>query len=160
MEWRDQPLSLRHNPLKEMSVDDIARMLESEGADITNLRKFATYRWFIALGNQDNEVVGTVALKNISHSMGYAEIGYGIAETHHDKGIATAAVKLLVKKVFSETTLRKLIALVHVENLPSCRVLEKLGFRREGLLREHYIIAGQPVDEVFYSLLKNEWDPL
>jgi RimJ/RimL family protein N-acetyltransferase len=159
MEWRNQPLSLRHNPLKAMSADDIARMLESEGADLEDLGKFAAYRWFIDLGNEDNEVVGTVSLKNISHSMNYAEIGYGVAEAHHGKGIATSAVKLLVEKAFSGTALRKLMALVHVENRPSCRVLEKLGFRREGLLREHYIIADQPVDEVLYGLLKHEWNP-
>ncbi|HJX84174.1 MAG TPA: GNAT family N-acetyltransferase, partial [Candidatus Angelobacter sp.] len=116
MAWRNQPLSLRHNPLKAMSADDTARMLESEAADLADLGKFAAYRWFVALGNEDSEVVGTVSLKNISHSMNYAEIGYGIAEAQHGRGIATAAVKLLVDKVFSETALRKLIALVHVEN--------------------------------------------
>jgi ribosomal-protein-alanine N-acetyltransferase len=46
---------------------------------------------------------------------------------------------------------------VHEENQASRRVLEKLGFQEEGLLREHYIINGTPVNEVLYALLKHEW---
>jgi [ribosomal protein S5]-alanine N-acetyltransferase len=154
IEWRNQPLSLQHNPLKTMTRAEIARMLDSEGSELTDLKKYETYRWFVEL-NED--VVGSVSLKNISHSMGYGEIGYGIAAKHQSRGIATAAVRLLVNKIFTETPLRKLVALVHDKNHPSRRVLEKLGFKQEGLLREHYIINGKPVDEVLYSALKHEW---
>lgn len=155
MEWRRQPLSIRHNPLQPMTKAEIVKMLESEGSDVSDLRKYATYRWFIAV---DGEIVGTVSLKNISYSMGYGEIGYGVAESRHRQGIATASVRMLVNKVFSETPLRKLIAYVHEQNLASCRVLEKLGFQREGMLREHYIIGGKPVNEILYGMLKSEWE--
>ena len=80
-----------------------------------------------------------------------------MAESHHGKGIATAALRLLIEKIFAESTLRRLLAYVHEENQPSRRVLEKLGFQEEGLLREHYIISGAPVNEVLYALLKREW---
>lgn len=137
-----------------MSKDEIAAMLESEGSSLADLTKYASYRWFVGVGG---EVVGSVSLKNISHSMGYAEIGYGIAEEHHGKGIGTAAARLLVSRIFQETWLRKLIALVHDKNHASRRVLEKLGFRQEGLLREHYLIRSRPVDEILYGLLKQDW---
>jgi RimJ/RimL family protein N-acetyltransferase len=154
LQWRNQPLSIRHNPLKEMTKDEIASMLAAEGANLSDLKKFESYRWFISV---DGQMVGAVSLKNISHSMGYAEIGYGVAESHQGKGIATAAVRLLVEKIFHETDLRRLLAYVHEENIASRRVLEKLGFQEEGLLREHYVIRGVPVNEVLYSLLKREW---
>jgi len=48
---------------------------------------------------------------------------------------------------------------VHEENRASRRVLEKSGFVQEGLLREHYLINGQPVNEVLYGLLRQEWKP-
>jgi len=156
IEWRNQPLSVRHNPLQPMTPDEIAKMLAAQGSDLTDLRKHDSYRWFVAV---DSHVVGSVSLKNISHSMAYAEIGYGVAESHHRRGVATAAVGLLVKKVFTETPLRKLLAFVHDKNQASCRVLEKLGFRQEGLLLEHYLINGQPENEILYCLLKHEWRP-
>lgn len=154
MEWRSQGLTVRHNPLQPLTKAELVNVLESEGSELSDPKKYSSYRWFIQVGS---EIVGTVSLKNISHSMGYAEIGYGVAEMHHGRGIATQAVRLLVSKIFEETTLRKLIAYVHDRNRASCRVLEKLGFQREGLLREHYIIAGKPVNEILYALLKSEW---
>lgn len=154
IEWRNQTLSIRHNPLQNMTGEEIARTLEKEGSELPDLRKFQSYRWFV---KRENELVGTLSLKNISHSMGYAEIGYGIAESHQGKGMATAGVSLLIEKVFRETPLRKLIAFVHVENRASCRVLTKLGFQQEGLLREHYVIQGRPVDEALFGLLRHEW---
>ena len=69
-----------------------------------------------------------------------------------------AAVRMLVDKVLAETALRKLVAYVHDQNRASCRVLEKLGFRQEGFLREHYIINGKPENEIVYGLLKSEWE--
>ena len=60
-------------------------------------------------------------------------------------------------RVFRETPLRKLFAYVHAQNTPSRRLLERLGFAQEGLLREHYLIDGAPADEAFYGLLRREW---
>jgi len=154
IEWRGQPLSVRHNPLKEMSTEEIQKMLQEEGTDLADLRKYESYRWFISV---DGQVCGTVSLKNISHSMGYGELGYGVAESHQGNGIATAAVGILIEKIFRQSNLRKLMAYVHEENQGSRRVLEKLGFQEEGLLREHYVIKGTPVNEVVYALLKREW---
>lgn len=154
IQWRSEALSVRHNPLKPMSDDEIARTLQDEGADLAELGKHETFRWFIWL---DEQMVGSVSLKNISHSMGYGEIGYGIGACYQGKGIGTAGVRLAVEKIFSESGLRKLIAYVHEENQASRRLLEKLGFQEEGLLREHYLINGVPVNEVLYGLLKREW---
>ena len=154
IEWRHQPLSIRFNPLRAMSNEEISKKLETDGADLSRLEKHESFSWFVAA---DGQVVGTVSLKNISQSMAYGEIGYGIAESHHGKGIATAGVRLMIDKIFSESRLRRLIALVHEENHASRRVLEKLGFQEEGLLREHYLINGSPVNEVLYGLLKREW---
>jgi len=154
IEWRNQPLSVRFNPLKAMSRDEIAKKLEADGTDLSCLEKHETFCWFVSAAGQ---AVGSVSLKNISYSMSYGEIGYGVAESHQGKGIATAAVRLLVNKIFTESKLRRLIAYVHEENHASRRVLEKLGFQEEGLLRDHYVINGIPANEALYGLLKREW---
>jgi len=119
-----------------------------------DLKRYESYRWFIKVGEN---VVGSVAIKNINLMMGYAEIAYGIAEAYQGRGIATSAVAAMIDKAFVESNLRKLIAYVHDKNLASCRVLDKLGFTREGLLREHYIINGRAENEVLFGLLKQDW---
>jgi [ribosomal protein S5]-alanine N-acetyltransferase len=155
LEWRVQPLSVRYNPLQLLSKQELAQMLASDGSDLSDFKRHNRFRWFV---EHDGVMVGTVALKNISHTMGYAEIGYGIAEAQQHRGIGTAAGALLVAKCFRQTPLRKLLAYVHEVNIGSCRVLEKLGFVREGLLREHYIINGIPENEVLFGLLRREWN--
>ena len=61
-----------------MSKEGIAEILASEGSDLSELRKYEGYRWFV---EYDGATVGSVGLKNISHTMGYAEIGYGIGDS-------------------------------------------------------------------------------
>lgn len=154
IEWRKQPSMVRHNPLQPMARAEIESMLALSGWDLSDLRRYEHYRWFV---EHESAIVGSVSLKNISHSMGYGEIGYGVAQTHHNRGLGTEAVSLLVKKVFTETPLRKLLALVHDANHASCKVLDKVGFQQEGFLREHYIINGHPENEVLYGLVKRDW---
>jgi RimJ/RimL family protein N-acetyltransferase len=154
LEWRAQAASVRHNPLRKMTPEETKAILESQGTVLSDLKKYEEYRWFVEYAGKP---IGSVSLKNISHSMKYAEIGYGISEAYHRRGIATHAVKLMIEKVFRETDLRKLIAYVHDKNAASCRVLEKLGFQREGFLREHFIINGSPENEILFALLKHEW---
>ncbi|KAK3040567.1 hypothetical protein RJ639_029013 [Escallonia herrerae] len=67
-----------------------------------------------------------------------AELGYLIASKYWGKGIVTRAVKLVASTIFIEWPhLARLEAQVHVNNLASERVLEKVGFQREGVLRNH-----------------------
>jgi len=155
LQWRREPATVRHNPLKALTNDEIEEMLRSEGTDISDLRSHESYRWFV---QYDGEVVGSVSLKNISHMMSYGEIGYGIAEAYQNKGIATAALRMFIQMAFTASSLRKLLAYVHDKNLASCRVLEKLGFKQEGFLREHYIINGAAEHELLFGLLKHEWN--
>lgn len=86
-----------------------------------------------------------------------AEIGYDVSQELQGKGIGTAALKLFVDKIFSSTPLRRLMAYVAVDNIASRRILEKVGFKQEGLLREHYLINGIPTDEVVYGLLRSDF---
>jgi hypothetical protein len=55
-----------------MTTDEIRKMLEGEGSDLSDLKKYEAYRWFI---ESNGKIVGNVSLKNISHMMNYAEIG-------------------------------------------------------------------------------------
>ncbi|HEX5709681.1 MAG TPA: GNAT family protein [Pyrinomonadaceae bacterium] len=152
--WRNEPATQRFNPLYPLSVEALAERLAHHCAADLRDRSRYEFRWMVARGA---EVIGTVSVSNVSWGMGYAEIGYMLAESHHGRGLGTRAVALLVDKLFGETDLERLYALVATENTPSRRLLERLGFRSEGVMREHYVIQGARVDEVVYGLLRREW---
>jgi len=80
-----------------------------------------------------------------------------VGQSYHGKGIATSALKLWTSMIFEQTPIRKLTASVAEQNIASIRVLEKVGYKKEGLLREHYLIQNNPVNEVIFGLLRNEW---
>lgn len=154
MEWRSQPSSVAHNPIRQASREEIGEWLAADGVDLSEIEQCDSFRWFITVNGRP---VGQISLKEINLMMNYAEIGYGIAEEFQGRGLATMAVRFVCDKIFRETPLRKLMAYVHDTNIASCRVLEKCGFVCEGLLREHYIINGRPENEIIFAILKREW---
>lgn len=87
------------------------------------------------------------------------ELGYVLGSEYWGKGIVTAAVRMVVGSIFKEVEgLERVDALVDVTNIASQRVLEKVGFHKEGVLRKYLIIKGSKRDMVMYSFIST--DPL
>ncbi|GKE93598.1 acyl-CoA N-acyltransferases superfamily protein, partial [Tanacetum coccineum] len=86
-----------------------------------------------------------------------ADIGYGLAAKYWGQGIATAAVKMAVKMVLMDfPDIVRLQAFTDVENIGSQRVLEKAGFKKEGLLRKYTLLKGCIKDTLVYSFLSED----
>jgi RimJ/RimL family protein N-acetyltransferase len=86
------------------------------------------------------------------------DLGYGLARDAWGKGLATEAARAVVDYGFSALGLAKVWARTDPRNAASVRVLEKLGMRREGLLRSHVIRWGERADRAYYGLLREEWE--
>ncbi|TWF40712.1 ribosomal-protein-alanine N-acetyltransferase [Chitinophaga polysaccharea] len=87
-----------------------------------------------------------------------AEIGYALTDLSlQSKGLMTEALLPIIKFGFEDMGLNRIEAFVGPENTPSLLLLQKLGFTREGLLREHYMKNGQLEDSVVFSLLRKEY---
>ena len=69
----------------------------------------------------------------------------------------TEAVGLLVNYLFSSKNIERIAADADVENFGSQKVLEKNGFKREGILRKHGFVKGVFRDDVQYSLIREDW---
>ncbi len=84
------------------------------------------------------------------------EIGYIIDPAHHRKGIATEAVSAMLDFCFGELRLHRVQAFTHLDNIASRKLVEKLGFRREGLLRDNLRVGDDWRDDVLYALLETD----
>ena len=113
-------------------------------------------KWGIAL-RDSNTVIGTTTLFNLSLDNGRAELGYAMAHAHWGKGYMNEALTALVSHAFEVMELRRLEADVDPRNVASIRTLERLGFQREGFLRERWHVNGEIQDAFFYGLLRREW---
>ena len=84
-------------------------------------------------------------------------IGYGVVPEQRGKGYATEAAAILVDYLFLTKDTVRIQADTSTENLASQRVLEKIGFQKEGIIRKHYFSSGKWRDSHLYSILRKEW---
>lgn len=101
-------------------------------------------------------IIGTLALFNLSPANRRAEIGYALARAYWGQGFMHEALTCFVDWLFDTLSLHRLEADIDPANRASARSLLRLGFQREGLLRERWIVDGQTSDTELYGLLARE----
>ncbi|MCW8832217.1 MAG: GNAT family N-acetyltransferase [Colwellia sp.] len=99
--------------------------------------------------------LGNIGLKIINHEARIAEIGFMIKKGVQGKGFAREAFNLLKDYAFNELRLNKLVATCSVNNLGSYKLLENLGFVREGCLQQNSFINNSFVNDYVYGLCKS-----
>jgi RimJ/RimL family protein N-acetyltransferase len=114
------------------------------------------FQWGVELA-QERRIIGTGTLFHIDPANARAELGYCLGSAYWGKGYMSEALTTLFDFAFTTMKLRRLEADVDPRNANSLRLLDKLGFRREGLLRERWNVAGEIQDTVFCGLLAMDW---
>jgi RimJ/RimL family protein N-acetyltransferase len=112
--------------------------------------------WAIA-NLSDDKLVGTTTLFALDGVQGRAEIGYSLDPKLQGQGMASEMLRTALSYGFDILRLRRIEADVDPRNTPSCRLLERLGFRLEGLLRARWRVAGEICDTALYGLLAPEF---
>lgn len=118
-------------------------------------RRRELFQWGIA--DRQNAVLGTCTLTHCSDIHERSEIGFAIRQERWGQGLGSEAVAAVVAFAFEKLNLHRIEADVDPRNDRSLRLLERLGFRREGYLRERYCINGERQDAVAMGLLRSEW---
>lgn len=101
-------------------------------------------------------LIGCVDLHAIDWENASAQIGYWLDEAHTGAGIMSAAVRLLCEYAFEALDLHRLEIRAAVQNAPSRRIPQRLGFAFEGTLRDALKQRGAFVDTALYSLVSDE----
>lgn len=111
--------------------------------------------WAITL---EGSVIGGINLRlHFENLLG--DLGYSIARAHWSRGYTTEAAGAVVAAAFStHPDLNRIRAMADLRNGASQRVMEKIGMSREGVLRQNRIERGEPVDEVWFGILRSEWE--
>lgn len=86
-----------------------------------------------------------------------AEIGYNMVRKHWGKGLATEALREIIRYIFDTTEIYRLEAIIRPANTRSRNLASRMGFHEEGILRDYIFWDGKYWDNVLYSLLKKEW---
>ena len=107
----------------------------------------------------DNAFVGWCSLTRWNPDYRSASMGYCLDGPAWGHGYATEAGRALLRWAFDTLDLNRVQAETDTRNTASARVLEKLGFVREGTLREDCIVNGEVSDSWVYGLIRRDWRP-
>lgn len=141
--WSTPPWT-SHEPAQAMIAADLAQ----------------TTRDHLRLGIELVErglLLGTCSLFSINFTCRRAEVGYGLGSFAWGHGYMHEALQTLLDFAFGELDLNRIEADIDPRNGASARTLERLGFTKEGCLRERWIVGDEISDTALYGLLQREW---
>lgn len=143
--WRNNPeFQGEHNPLMQESNAGLAKRYD-------NLRP--DEKWFL-IEKKDGTRIGLMVTGPEGEAQ---EIGFGVIPDERGKGYCTEAVMIAVDYLFLAKPLACVQATTETSNTASQRVLEKAGFRRDGIARKASFARGGWRDEFLYRILREEW---
>lgn len=104
------------------------------------------------------QLLGTLCISGIIQgAFQSAHLGYNLFKPHNGQGFMRQALQLALEKVFTELNLHRVEANIQPDNLASIRLVEKLGFKREGFSEKYLFINGAWRDHLRYALLRENW---
>jgi len=104
------------------------------------------------------EYIGEAGILSYNERNHRAVIGYNLLPDFWSKGYASEITKALVNDLFESNDVERIEALVVFENIASKKVLEKSGFKLEGILRHFTWLNGKYRDVCFYGLIRSDWN--
>ena len=157
--YQSDPLYTRYHPFDHPTEQDarefVGRFLEQQQEQPR--RKFQ----FAISDPTDGRLIGNCGLRITDHfteaGMCEADIGHELDSRCWGRGYATEAAREMLRFGFEEPGLHRISAGCVADNVGSVRVLEKIGMRLEGRLRENKFFKGRSWDSLLYAILNREW---
>jgi len=114
----------------ELEESEIIALRTSLQKVIENKEDYLWYTNWVIVFKKENKIIGGLCFKGSPDEKGRVEIGYGMQDEYRCKGYTTEAVKELINWAFSFNHVTEIIAETEKDNLPSHRVLEKIGMQK------------------------------
>jgi RimJ/RimL family protein N-acetyltransferase len=143
--WSTPPLA---------DIDAASKLIDEIREDI---ERHEILKWGIALRPEGN-LIGSVTLFHLDFTHRRAEIGYALGRAYWGNGYMQETLKAVLSFAFKDLNLHRIEADVDPRNHASVRTLERLGFQREGYLRERWQVNGEVQDAFFFGLLRPDWE--
>ena len=138
-------------PLKTLAeAEEMLRPLQTP-------EKMPGFKWWGIELKATGLLIGTCGYCRWDKQHHHAEIGYDLWPDYWGQGLMPEALRALIGYGFEEMALNRIEVTTHTENQRSQRVLAKLGFQWEGLLREYYCRDEVYNDQILFSLFRREW---
>lgn len=135
----------------QISKTEVEKRIESS----TTSDAGVVWTWFV-IEKKDGTKIGFI-LHFTNQPRGWIELGYALLPLEMGKGYGTEAVQIMVDYLFLTKDIMRVQATTDERNRASQRVLEKVGFKKEGIVRQSGFMRGEWVSDFLYSILREEW---
>ncbi len=174
--WQGRRIRLRAMIPSDVSLfdafdDDISRNVDAVyfpqskqrfqnwfDAEIAKERNDDSFRWVAE--NLEDEPIGTIDTFDCNRRFGTFKYGLALVTQHQAKGYAREIIFLVLRYYFHELRYQKVTPHVYSFNQSSIKLHEKMGFKREGQLRNMVYSGGEFFDEIYYGMTSDEFDKL
>jgi RimJ/RimL family protein N-acetyltransferase len=153
-QYRSLEIVAKYQDWTSFTYQDAVDLFESMDNDNSTFGTEGNWYQLAILSLKSDELVGDLYVHFIDQDQ--IEIGFTVSPQHQGKSVATEAVSSLLGYVFGELNKHRVVATTDAENTASYRLLEKLGFRREGHFIQNIFFKGAWGDEYQYALLRSE----
>jgi len=136
-------------------ITDVNDALQVLREDLESDAQGNSLCWAVTLRGQD-EMIGKCILFQFNQAHHRAEIGFILNRDYWRQGLMHQALKAVIEFAFGTLELHRIEADVDPENAASLKVLEKLGFEREGLFHDRWLLYGEWVDSIMLGLLNRD----
>ena len=117
-------------------------------------KKFLYYQ---LIDKKTKEIIGWCGFHTWYIDHNRAEIGYGLFDDNYKgQGIMSEVIAIIVNYGFRNMSLERIEAYVDTDNTPSIKLLKRMNFKKEGLLKHHYFHNNRMEDSIVFALLKTE----
>ncbi len=150
VEWINNPANNRflHYNIP-LSIEGTERWFDSHQGETTR---------YDAVIEADGVPVGTIGLLSIDRKNSKAEYYIAMGETSYKgKGVAKEASRLILSYGFEELGLNRIYLFTEVDNIAAQKLFERVGFKREGILKQDVYSHGAFADRIAYGILKEDW---
>ena len=174
------PIETRRLQVRAFAESDLPALMKVNGDDkVTHFLPYATWRsmddaraWFkrmtdfqasgaslqfVVVDKATSNAIGTCLLFRFEEANGQAELGFVLGREYCGAGFMLEALDALIDKAFTEMPMRRLEAVADSHNASSTQLLRRLGFVKEGVLRERWLVDGATADAEVHGLLRREW---
>ena len=150
LEWANKPEVFgEYNPLHQMSKTEAEKMLDNS----SDIKPFI-------IEKKDGSKIGFIVHFHVLHlgtGTKQLEIGYTLVPSERGKGYGTEALEIMVDYLFLSRDVMRVQAQTDQRNVASQKILEKVGFKREGTLRNNFFMRGEWTDDYIYSIIREDW---
>jgi RimJ/RimL family protein N-acetyltransferase len=155
LDYQQDPLYLRYNEWTSRTPDEVQTFVQM----FLNHQKQEPrikFQFAVTL-KPTGQLIGNCGVRRDSAEAQEADIGYELDPRFWGKGYATEAARAVLHFGFTQMNVHRVTAWCVADNTASAHVLEKLGMRQEGRLREHQYFKGRWWDTLLYAILYDEW---